>query len=46
MVSFHRFSYSEVYRRGEVQSSILDTLIEIDPSGETIDESLVEKMLK
>ncbi|MBL7010093.1 MAG: FAD-dependent monooxygenase [Candidatus Marinimicrobia bacterium] len=46
MVSFHQFPYSDVYKRGEKQFRIIDEILRVDPSGENIDRSLVNKLLK
>ena len=45
MVSFHQIPYSEVYKRGEKQFKIIDNVLKADPSGQSIDKTMVEKML-
>ena len=45
MVSFHQIPYSEVYQRGRKQFKIIDDVLKADPSGQSIDKAMVEKML-
>jgi len=45
MVSFHQIPYAEVYQRGEKQLKIIGDVLKADPSGQSIDKALVEKML-
>jgi len=45
MVSFHQIPYAEVYQRGEKQFKIIGDVLKADPSGQSIDKALVEKML-
>ena len=45
MVSFHQIPYAEVYRRGEKQFKIIGDVLKADPSGQSIDKAMVEKML-
>ena len=45
MVAFHQIPYSEVYERGEKQFKIINELLQMDPSGQSIDRELVKKML-
>ena len=45
MVAFHQIPYSEVYERGEKQFKIINKLLQMDPSGQSIDRELVKKML-
>ena len=45
MVSFHQIPYAEVYQRGEKQFKIISDVLKADPSGQSIDKAMVEKML-
>ncbi len=45
MVSFHQIPYAEVYQRGEKQFKIIGDVLKADPSGQSIDKAMVEKML-
>jgi len=45
MVSFHQIPYSEVYQRGGEQFKIIDDVLKADPSGQSIDKAMVEKIL-
>ena len=45
MVSFHQIPYAEVYERGEKQFKIISDVLKADPSGQSIDKAMVEKML-
>jgi len=45
MVSFHQIPYAEVYQRGGKQSKIIRDVLKADPSGQSIDKDMVEKML-
>ena len=45
MVSFHQIPYAEVYQRGERQFNIIGDVLKADPSGQSIDKAMVEKML-
>ena len=45
MVSFHQIPYAEVYQRGEKQFKIIGDVLKADPSGQSIDKVMVEKML-
>ena len=45
MVSFHQIPYAEVYKRGEKQFKIISDVLKADPSGQSIDKAMVEKML-
>ena len=45
MVSFHQIPYAEVYERGEKQFKIISDVLKADPSGQSIDKGMVEKML-
>ena len=45
MVSFHQIPYAEVYQRGERQFNIIGDVLKADPSGQSIDIAMVEKML-
>ena len=45
MVSFHQIPYSEVYQRGRKQFKIIDDVLKADPSGQSIDKAMVEKIL-
>jgi len=45
MVSFHQIPYAEVYQRGEKQFKIIGDILKADPSGQSIDKVMVEKML-
>nr|AIF17177.1 monooxygenase, FAD-binding domain-containing protein [uncultured marine group II/III euryarchaeote KM3_76_C12] len=45
MVSFHQFPYAEVYKKGEKQFKIIEEVLKVDPSGETIDKSLVSQLM-
>ena len=45
MVSFHQIPYAEVYQRGGKQSKIIRDVLKADPSGQSIDKAMVEKML-
>ena len=44
MVSFHQIPYAEVYQRGEKQFKIISDVLKADPSGQSIDKAMVEKM--
>ena len=44
MVSFHQIPYAEVYKRGEKQFKIISDVLKADPSGQSIDKTIVEKM--
>ena len=44
MVSFHQIPYAEVYKRGEKQFKIISDVLKADPSGQSIDKAIVEKM--
>ena len=46
MVSFSEKPYSEVYNIGEKQCKLLNKLLEIDPSGRSIDKNIVNKFIK
>ena len=46
MVSFSERPYSEVYNKGEKQYKLLNALLEIDPSGNTINSDIVDKIIK
>ena len=46
MVSFSEKPYSEVYNKGEKQYKLLNKLLEIDPSGSSIDKNIVNKFIK
>ena len=45
MVSFHQIPYAEVYQRGGKQFKIIGDVLKADPSGQSIDKVMVEKML-
>jgi kynurenine 3-monooxygenase len=45
MVSFSEKPYSEVYKKGEKQYKLLNTLLELDPTGETIDSTIVNNFI-
>jgi len=45
MVSFHQIPYAEVYQRGGKQSKIIRDVLKADPSGQSIDKDMVEKMM-
>ena len=45
MVSFHQIPYAEVYQRGGKQFKIIGDVLKADPSGQSIDKAMVEKML-
>ena len=45
MVSFHQIPYAEVYQRGGKQFKIIGDVLKADPSGQSIDKDMVEKML-
>ena len=45
MVSFSEKPYSEVYKKGEKQYKLLNTLLELDPTGETIDSAIVNNFI-
>jgi len=45
MVSFHQIPYAEVYQRGKKQFKIIGDILKADPSGQSIDKVMVEKML-
>ena len=45
MVSFTERPYSEVYNKGEKQYKLLNALLEIDPSGNTINSDIVDKII-
>ena len=45
MVSFSERPYSEVYNKGEKQYKLLNALLEIDPSGNTINSDIVDKII-
>jgi len=45
MVSFSEKPYSEVYERGEKQYKLLNKLLELDPTGETIDSTIVNTFI-
>ena len=45
MVSFHQIPYAEVYERGKKQFKIISDVLKADPSGQSIDKAMVEKML-
>jgi len=45
MVSFHQIPYAEVYHRGGKQSKIIRDVLKADPSGQSIDKDMVEKMM-
>jgi hypothetical protein len=42
MVSFHQIPYNDIYKIGEKQFALIDKLLAIDPTGESIDEMLVK----
>ena len=45
MVSFHQIPYAEVYQRGGKQFKIIRDVLKADPSGQSIDKDMVEKMM-
>ena len=45
MVSFHQIPYAEVYQRGGKQFKIIGDVLKADPSGQSIDKDMVEKMM-
>ena len=45
MVSFSEKPYSEVYKKGEKQYKLLNALLELDPTGETIDSTIVNNFI-
>ena len=45
MVSFHQIPYAEVYQWGGKQSKIIRDVLKADPSGQSIDKDMVEKMM-
>ena len=45
MVSFSERPYSEVYNKGEKQYKLLNALLEIDPSGNTINSDIVDRYI-
>jgi kynurenine 3-monooxygenase len=44
MVSFHQIPYAEVYKRGGKQFKIISDVLKADPSGQSIDKAMVEKL--
>jgi kynurenine 3-monooxygenase len=42
MVSFHQIPYNDIYKIGEKQFALIDQLLAMDSSGESIDEMLVK----
>jgi len=42
MVSFHAIPYNEIYKIGEKQFALIDQLLAMDSTGESIDEMLVK----
>ena len=45
MVSFTDKPYSEVYEKGKKQYKLLKKLLDLDPTGETIDSTIVNKFI-
>jgi len=45
MVAFHQIPYAEVYQRAEKQFKIISDVLKADPSGQSIEKAMVEKML-
>ena len=41
---FQIIPYAEVYKRGEKQFKIISDVLKADPSGQSIDKAMVEKM--